>query len=360
MSPEIATAAAAGSDPESAVSLPLVSVASEADRADWDAFVAQHPQATAYHDWNWRAVIARSFGHESIYFIARRDGRIAGVLPLVYIDSWLFSRSLTSLPFFNYGGVLADADEVARALLAAASELARQRRVGHVEFRHFVRRFEHLPCKQHKVTMRLPLQTGLWDLLDRKVRNQIRKAEKSGLTVERGGAESLDLFYTVFARNMRDLGTPVYARQFFANVLDAFPQAARLVIVRLKGAPIAAGLTFRHRDSTEIPWASSIRDYNSLCPNHLLYWHALESAVVEGCATFDFGRSTPNEGTYKFKEQWGAQAVPLVWEYFLPAGGDVPDQSPKNKKFRLMINTWQRCPLWLTNLVGPYIVRSIP
>src|SRR6185436_11889118 len=128
MSPEIATAAAAG-DPESAVSLPLVSVASEADRADWDAFVAQHPQATAYHDWNWRAVIARSFGHESIYFIARHDGRIAGVLPLVYIDSWLFSRSLTSLPFFNYGGVLADADEVARALLAAASELARQRRV---------------------------------------------------------------------------------------------------------------------------------------------------------------------------------------------------------------------------------------
>ena len=84
----------------------------------------------------------------------------------------------------------------------------------------------------------------------------------------------------------------------------------------------------------EIPWASSIRDFNPLCPNHLLYWHAMETAVAEGVDVFDFGRSTPGEGTFKFKEQWGAEPVPLHWEYRLPKGGDVPDQSPKNPKFQ--------------------------
>ena len=52
----------------------------------------------------------------------------------------------------------------------------------------------------------------MWEVIDRKVRNQIRKAEKSALTVERGGAELVGEFYTVFTRNMRDLGTPVYSR----------------------------------------------------------------------------------------------------------------------------------------------------
>jgi hypothetical protein len=75
---------------------------------------------------------------------------------------------------------------------------------------------------------------------------------------------------------------------------------------------------------------------------------------------FDFGRSTPNEGTFKFKEQWGATPIPLHWEYCLLRKGPVPDQSPKNPKFSMAIAAWKRCPLWLANAVGPRIVRSIP
>jgi FemAB-related protein (PEP-CTERM system-associated) len=217
-----------------------------------------------------------------------------------------------------------------------------------------------LPCKQHKVTMRLELSPGLWERLDRKVRNQIRKAEKSQLQVVRGKDELLSEFYQVFARNMRDLGTPVYARRFFAEILNAFPEHAHVVVVRLGDRPVAAGLTYRTGDVIEIPWASSVRDYNSLCPNHLLYWHALQAAIAEGCTTFDFGRSTPNEGTYKFKEQWGARPVTLHWEYRLLQGNQLPDQSPKNPKFRIAIELWKRLPLWLTNIIGPSIVRSIP
>jgi FemAB-related protein (PEP-CTERM system-associated) len=159
---------------------------------------------------------------------------------------------------------------------------------------------------------------------------------------------------------MRDLGTPVYSRRLFEEVLRALPDRARLVVVRLKGAPIAAGLTFRTGETVEVPWASSINDFNALCPNHLLYWTVIDAAIAEGCSTLDFGRSTPNEGTYKFKAQWGAMPVPLNWEYCLLRGDAIPDQSPKNPKLRLFIETWKRMPLWAANLVGPYVVRSIP
>ena len=338
-----------------------VHVTAPGDAAAWDAFVTASPDASGYHEWTWRRVFERAFGHECLYLLARdAGGAVAGVLPLVEIRSLLFGRTLTSLPFLNYGGVLSASEDVARALVEEAAALAKSRRCKHVELRHIGRRFNHLPCRQHKVTMRLALVEGLWERLDRKARNQVRKAQKSDLTVERGGAELLEAFYAVFARNMRDLGTPVYARTFFAEVLGASGDRARIIVVRLKGAPIAAGLTYRTGGTIEIPWASSIRDFNALCPNHLLYWHALETAMAEGVKVFDFGRSTPGEGTFKFKEQWGAEPVPLHWEYWLAAGGDVPDQSPKNPKFKLAVETWKHLPLWLANTAGPRIVRGIP
>jgi hypothetical protein len=128
----------------------------------------------------------------------------------------------------------------------------------------------------------------------------------------------------------------------------------------LDRVPVAAGLTYRWKDVVEVPWASSVRDHNSLCPNHLLYWHILETALAEGASTLDFGRSTPGEGTYKFKEQWGALPLPLHWEYVLLRADEVPDQSPKNPKFKAAVEVWKRCPLGLANALGPRIVRWIP
>jgi serine/alanine adding enzyme len=339
---------------------PHVHVATETDAAPWDEFVRAHADATGYHEWAWRGVFKRALGHDSFYLVAREAQRIVGALPLVHIKSPIFGRTLTSLAFLNYGGVVATSEAAAAALIDAARELANEFRCHHVELRHKSRRFPLLPCRQHKVAMLLELGPGMWDRLDRKVRNQIRKAQKSGLTVNDGGVRLLDEFYEVFARNMRDLGTPVYSSRLFTEVLTAFPDRSRVWIVRLGSKPIAAGLTFRTGQTVEVPWASSIRDFNALCPNHLLYWSVIESAVRDGCDILDFGRSTPNEGTYKFKEQWGATPTPLYWEYVLAEGTQLPNLGPSNPKFHLMIEAWKKLPLKVATTLGPHVVRGIP
>ncbi len=335
-------------------------VAADVDAPEWDRFVTAHPDASGYHAWAWRDVFARAFGHESIYLVAREGARIAGVLPLVFIDSVMFGRSLTSLPFLNYGGIAAESADVADLLLAAAAEVARDRRCGHIELRHVRRQCLRLPLKQHKVTMKLEIGNDTWERLDRKVRNQIRKAQKSQLASESGSGELLDEFYRVFARNMRDLGTPVYGRRLFDEVLRAFPDRAQVHVVRLRGEAVAAGIAYRTAGTVEVPWASSIRTFNHLCPNHLLYWSIIEEAVRAGAKTLDFGRSTRDEGTYKFKEQWGARPTALHWEYHLADGRPIPDATPANPKFRLAIALWKRLPLRVATLLGPRIVRAIP
>ena len=105
-----------------------------------------------------------------------------------------------------------------------------------------------------------------------KLRNQIRKAEKSGLRFVVGRLELLDRFYDVFAHNMRNLGKPVYGKSFFRNILEAFPDATTIFAVYYEIKMIAAGISSRFRNTLEIPWASSISDYKMLCPNNMLYW----------------------------------------------------------------------------------------
>ena len=348
-------------------------VRSDASAAACAAYVAAHPRASAYHHPEWTALIGRAFGHETQYLTAEVDGIVAGVCPLVFFRSRLFGRFAVSLPFVNYGGIIADSPDIERSLLDAA--VASTERAGgtHLELRHNGRLFPSQPARRHKVAMLLPLAATVeeqWAALDRKVRNQVRKAEKSGLDVAIGGLERLDDFYAVFARNMRDLGTPVYSRRFFAEVLSVFPDASRVFVVTLKGQPLAASIVHgtaadaaggaRRRSALEVPWASAVRDYNALCPNVLLYWHMLRYAVDRGFSTFDFGRSTPNEGTFHFKRQWGAAPRELVWEYWLAGGRSLPNLNPQNPKFAAAIRAWQRLPVGVATALGPHIVRHIP
>ena len=135
-----------------------------------------------------------------------------GVLPLTCFESALFGRALISSPFLNYGGVLADDEDAARVLLNEARQIAVRERARYVEFRHRRRQFSHLAVREHKVAMLKhlgPSASETWEGLDRKVRNQVRKAQKSGLAAVTGGIELVPAFYRVFAENMRDLGTPV-------------------------------------------------------------------------------------------------------------------------------------------------------
>jgi serine/alanine adding enzyme len=330
---------------------------------EWNEYVSSSYRATGAHLAGWRRVFERSFGHQSFYLMARDGGRVVGVLPLVLMKSRLFGRFLVSVPFLNYGGICAEDPISADSLLEAAIELAEVHGSTHIELRHQGEQRMDLPSRDHKVAMVLDLPDhweDLWAGFRAKVRSQIRRPEKEGMYCTVGGVEKLDEFYEVFAHNMRDLGTPVYSKTFFENVLLEFPQKAHILTTMYGDRPVAAGIVFGHNGTLEIPWASSLRAYNHFAGNMLLYWTALKFACEQGFRRFDFGRSTPGEGTYRFKAQWGAAPVTLTWQYWLSKGEALPDITPKNPKYRLAIRIWRRLPIPVTRVVGPLIVKSIP
>ena len=336
----------------------------EPDIARWDGYVTAHPDSSIYHLSLWRDLIQRLFGHSSLYLYAEDDaGAIRGVLPLVQIKSRLFGHYMVSMPYFNYGGSLSDQVSVSRELMMHAVAKAANSGVEHIEFRDTVVEYKNWPVRNDKITMVLSLPGSideLWKALGSKLRSQIKRPQRENPEVHIGGVELLDDFYRVFAVNMRDLGTPVYPKQFFWAILEQLPDRANIISVRLNNEPVGGGFLLGFGGMLEIPWASTLRKVNHLSINMLMYWEVLKFAVGHGYMAFDFGRCTEGSGTHRFKKQWGTQPRQLNWHYWLRDSDKLPGLTPDNPKYHFAISVWKKMPIVLTNAIGPHIVKNLP
>lgn len=302
-------------------------------------------------------------GHECFYRAARADdGSLCGVMPLVRVKSALFGHYLVSMPFLNYGGPVGTTPGV-QALVRDALALAVRERVRLLELRSAVELPIDLPVSHRKITVLLDLPPGdpnvLHQRLDAKLRSQIRRPVKEGVTV-RFGPEQATPFYDVFARHMRDLGTPVQSRQLFLAIRDGFGDDVWFGCAYLGDRAVAGGCGFRWGTEFEMTWASSLSEHNRIAPNMLLYWAFMERAVQQGVTVFNFGRCTPDSGTHRFKRQWGGRDAPLWWYQHARAGAAAMTPSPDDAAYAWGPRLWKRLPLGLATWLGPRIVRLIP
>jgi len=331
---------------------------------NWDRFVEQHPSATVAHLQAWGPVARSAYGHEAVYLMAEDAGEVTGLLPLVLMKSRLFGRRLVSMPFLDYGGILAEPGSEAEAELArAALDLARSRGIQSVGLRQLHSSGLPQPVTGDRVTMLMPLtsEAAVWKALPSERRNRVRKGQKNGLTTIWGGAELLDDFYPVFAANMRDLGSPVHSRRFFTLMLAELGESARVLLVRDAGnRVVGAAVCLLFRDTIMVPWVSSLRDAFALCPNFTLYWEVIRFGCASGYRVLDFGRSFRNAGTFEFKRQWGAEPWPLPWIFIDVDAGAPPPVDRDAGRFAPLVAAWKRLPLPLANVLGPWIRGQVP
>jgi len=330
----------------------------------WDQYVASHPDGSIYHLTAWQSIISKQFGHNSSYiYSVDNKSNINAILSIVQLRSCLFGNYMVSVPYFNYGGVLADTPQLATYLMSEAGQIASDKQASHIEFRDTQAYEGNWGLREDKVVMLLDLPAEaetLWKDIGTKVRAQIKRPQREPVSVKHGGLDLLNDYYQVFAQNMRDLGTPVYSKSFFKSILETFPDNAHIICVYHHNKPAAAGFLLGYKNRMEIPWASALREFNRISVNMLLYWEVLKYSIEQSYTQFDFGRSTINAGTYRFKKQWGAKPRQLYWHYWLSDGQDVPKLNPDNPKYKLVISIWQKLPVWLTKIIGPPIVKNLP
>jgi serine/alanine adding enzyme len=377
-----------------------IKIYEDKDSLQWDNFVKEHRHSNCYQLSGWIDVLKKTYRLNTYHLMAFAEGeanlsdnnaasknsKLVGVLSLFHLKHFIFGNSLISAPYFDIGGILADDLETERFLAREAIRLGKDLGAENIE----LRQAEALKCfmdkdnsvaKDHttlfhsgngldteiyirndKVRMLLELpdsSDALMKSFKSKLRSQIKKPMKDGLEFKIGGLELVDDFYDIFVVNMRDLGSPVHSKNLMSNVMRKFPDRSRIVIVYKEKLPMAASMVIGFKQTLLNPWASSLREYSSMSPNMLLYWAMLSYACESGYRYFDFGRSTPDEGTYKFKAQWGAQPKQLFWyEMSLRINKEIKAGSQKDK-FNTLIQWWQKLPVTVTRFIGPPIRKHI-
>lgn len=331
------------------------------DEARWDEFVATCPQATFFHRSGWRNVIGDVFGHETYFLYAEKGGRIAGVLPLAYVNSRLFGRRLAALPFCVYGGVAAEDDSTRDALVARAGQIGRELQVDFIEFRNLHPQ-PGLPASDRYVTFRKPLDpdpAANLAAVPRKQRAMIRKGAQKGLVVRKNAP--IDDFFRVYAESLRDLGTPVLPLRYFCALQHAFGDACEVMTVAGPdgGQPLAAVLSFYFRDEVLPYYGGGTPAARQFHAYDFMYWELMVHALGRGVRWYDFGRSRRGTGSYRFKTHWGFEPQPLHYQYDLVRSSAVPNVSPDNPRYRTLIGAWQKLPLWVTTTVGPWLARDL-
>ncbi|HEX4273488.1 MAG TPA: FemAB family XrtA/PEP-CTERM system-associated protein [Rhizomicrobium sp.] len=332
-----------------------------ADTPAWDRFVLSAEGGSFFHLSGWNRVFAGAFGLAPYYLIAERDGAMAGILPLVHQKSRLFGNALIAAPFLVEGGPLAADDEARAALDAAALELKRRTGAAYVEFRsRTASRPGWISRKGLYATFRRPLSASDEENLlaiPRKQRAVVRKTLTGGLTsaVDAG----VDRFFRVYSESVRNLGTPVFAKSYFALLLKAFPERSDVVVILDKDRPVSAVLNFYYNDTVLPYYGGGTVAARANGANDFLYWEVMRRAALRGVRQFDFGRSKVDTGAFKFKKNWGFEPQGLEYEYYLDAGQSLPEKNPNNPRYKMAIEAWKRLPLPVANFLGPFLIAGL-
>ena len=336
------------------------------ERTRLEAYVAGHPHGTAFHRPAWTLAAAKGTGNTARTLIAERGTDVVGLLPLLDITSRLFGRALVSNGFAVGGGVLADDDAVAASLIAEAEELALATHCPSLELRG-----GYLPEARKAWTVTAAAHCGfvrpLADndeaqllAIPRKQRAEVRKSLAGDLTVDIGTSRAdRAAHYAVYAECVRNLGTPVFPRRLFGEVLDAFGAEADILTVRHNGQPVASVLSLYHAGAVLPYWGGGTRNARSLRANDRMYYELMLHARRRGCSRVDFGRSKTGSGPYDFKRNWGFEPEPLRYATWTAPGAQPRNTDPTSSSHSAKIDLWKRLPLPVANLLGPWISRGL-
>lgn len=335
----------------------------ESEEGEWDRFVADHPHGSPFHLMAWKKTMARTFGYQPMYLLARDGAGIRGVLPLFFVRNFLLGKALISSPFAVYGGILADSDAVRKELWERARRMGEDLGVEYVELRNAYREqcvgepnvFRYVTFTHDLAADEEAILAGL----PKKTRNAVRKSLQQGFIMRRGVADPR-VFDRMHARNMRRLGSPNFPLAYYRNLLANFGPMADIREVWQGERVMAVSLNLYFRGQMHTYHASADYRYNHLSPNTFMYFDHLRWAAANGYRTFDFGRSKIGTGAFDFKKHWNTTMRELPYQVVLVRRKELPNFSPANPRFQPAIRLWRMLPLFLTRALGARLISLFP
>jgi Acetyltransferase (GNAT) domain len=315
-----------------------VRVTSPAPRDAWEAAVAADPNVLVSHTPAWIDLVCSFGGYADASRLYELGSGRRLVLPMVrrrHLPRPLAPED--SLPLcWDAGGIVASGGITARDLQAVFEDLTARPvvrtalRPGPLDAREWdaarppgtmVPRLAHV----------LDLEGGFGEIWERRfagtARTAVRKAERSGLTVERDTTGRLmPAVYELFERSLdrraqqqhepralaRWRGHRRDSRRRFISIALALGEACRTWVAWRDGQPAAAIIVMQGANAN---YTRGMMDKELAGPtraDYLLHQLAIEDACNAGCRYYNMGESGTSQALAQFKTRFGARPRPYA------------------------------------------------
>ena len=288
----------------------------ESPGREWDEFALQYTDLIFYQS-VWSEVLKKGLGGQPLYFCLREGEKIVAGLPGVLLNFKIFKILYASIP---YGHLIGEKSYYSGFLELLEKEFRRrgvdQVRLTESPFCESYRpeSFNPIPAKCTILDLREYDKERIWEGYKKNIRRDVRKAQKSGVTIRSGDArEGVHIFYKLYLASMeRNRAMAKYPLQWFEAIHEIVGERGlgTILVAELDGTPIAGVVLIYSPSSTHYFHNGSKYEFLKFCPNELLIHFALEEAIEKGNSFFDFMGSDPGDlSLLRFKEKWGSRSM---------------------------------------------------
>jgi hypothetical protein len=290
---------------------------SPAPRDAWRAVYAADPHALLYHSPEWVDLLCSTGGYEDASRLYELPGGRLAVLPMV--RNRVIRREASFPLGWGMGGLLAPGGVRASDVAAAFAELG-SRRVAQISLRPDPLSGSAWEAAHPRNALRVPrlahvldLEGGFAHIWSKRftgvARTAVRKAERSGLTVECDTTGRLlpvhyQLFDQSLARWRGHRRDPLAKLTAMAKHLDG---ACRLWVAWLDGRPAASIIVIQGPNANIARGAMDKDLAGPTRANYLLHRLAIEDACSAGCRYYHMGESGASQPLAQFKTRFGAR-----------------------------------------------------
>jgi len=349
--------------------------ADHTNKKDWNKIVEKSVQSEIYHSYEWGELLERTYNIKVFRLAAEVDNTIVGILPFVYFKNPIFGRKIISFPFSDIGGLLLldKYHDLSNMFIKELIKIARNWNANFIEFRLLQKNAKDLSNINFIVgpqafTYRLDTTkpyNEIWHNYSKKIRHNIKKMKDIGLRIrEAQNKYDLYLYYNIYLKRMKDLGTPPAPLSFWQNMWNIFHPKGRikLIFTVLDDKAIAGftALLFK-RKLYFILNVSLIEYWKYYGLNELLFDWYIKYACENQYELVDFGRTRKGTGVQRFKEKgWGTERIPLNTYYLFLRGKAKNPLETALQTDNIYAKAWKTfIPIPITSLLGYLLRRNI-
>jgi hypothetical protein len=282
-----------------------IRIANDSDAKEWDTIISQSPDGTFFHQWKWLKIAEKHTGMKLYPLIGIKDNIPIGLFPLFFQKKGPVRLVFSPPPhaaIFYLGPIIIGYDSLKQ----------QKKEKNYHEFQNSVEHFIIHDLEANYISIILPpylqdLRPFVWSgysiepqydyitdisigpesllqTLDKKLRQNLNRAIKRGITVETGGKKEFEIILDLMDIRYAQQAKYVTAkRDYFLEIYDEFKDNMKIFVAKVDGEVITGNIDFQYRNG-HYSWIGNPKPKNPISPspNDLLIWESVRYAYDHG------------------------------------------------------------------------------